>query len=150
MHTVSKQTNALQNVLDDDRLEDVQLSNRTDVSIRKTDTLGRAHLELSTSTSNTDYSLVADDLRRNHSQRLTLCGVDLARHDTATRLVLWQRKLAESTTRARGEESNVVGNLHERASNDIQGTMRLDKCIMGRKRFELRKWSARETNDARS
>ncbi len=65
-------------------------------------------------------------------------GVDLARHDAASRLVLWQTQLTQPTTRARTEEADIIGNLHEGASKNIESPVSLDKSIMGSQRFELR------------
>jgi hypothetical protein len=84
------------------------------------------HLELAASTSDAHSRLISHDLSCNHSDRLTLCGIDLARHDATARFVLWKAELAEATTRPRSQESYVVPNLHQGASDDVEGTMSLD------------------------
>lgn len=92
---------------------------------------------MAASTCNADSGLVAHDLRCNHGQSLALCGVDLARHDAATRLVLREAELTKATARAGTEVTNVVGDLHQGARNDVEGTMRFYKGIVGGQGLEL-------------
>lgn len=70
-------------------------------------------LKLSVGASNADGGLVADDLCSHHGQRFTLSWVDLARHDTASGLVLGQAQLAQAATGAGTEVPNVVRDLHK-------------------------------------
>lgn len=100
-----------------------------------------AHLELSIRPSHTDDRLITDDLSSDHRQSLALRGVDLARHDTASRLVLRQAQFTETTARARPEIPDVVRNLHERAGDDVQGAVGLDEGIMSRKGLKLNRMS---------
>jgi hypothetical protein len=92
--TIRKQSNALQYVLNHDRLEDVEL-------------------EVAVAARNRHSGVVAHDLGGHHGQCLALRRVDLARHDRASGLVLRQRQLTETATGARAEEADVVRNLHE-------------------------------------
>ena len=95
------------------------------------------YLELSAGASDAHCRLVANNLGSHHGQGLALCWVDLARHDRATGLVLRQGQLAQAATRAGTEVSNVVRDLHKRASNDVECTVCLDKRIVCGERFEL-------------
>lgn len=115
--TISKETDALQDILDDHRLEHVQLKNASEA--RPFLACCQTYLKLAVGTSNAHSGLVTHDLGGNHGQCLALSGVDLARHDTAAGLVLGQAQLAETAARTRSEVTNVVRYLHERASNDV-------------------------------
>ena len=115
---VAQKSSGVEHVTDDEGLEDVEL-------------------EVTAHTSNGNSSVVAHDLSADHGHSLTLSGVDLAGHDRGTRLVLGERKLTESATRARSEESNIVGDLHESASETVQSTVEMDKRILGGKSLEL-------------
>jgi hypothetical protein len=84
-----------------------------------------------------DSGVVAHHLRSHHRKRLALRRVHLARHDAASGLVLGQAELAQTTTRARAEESDIVRNLHERDGEDVKSAVRLHQRIVGRERFEL-------------
>src|SRR5712671_7304193 len=59
------------------------------------------HLKLAIGAGNADGGLVPDHLCCNHGQGFALCRVDLARHDTTTRLVFGKTKFPKATTRAR-------------------------------------------------
>lgn len=72
--SIGQQPDALQHVLDYDRFEHVQF-------------------KLSIGTGDRNRGVVAHNLSSNHSYRFTLSGVDLPRHNTATRLVLRQTQL---------------------------------------------------------
>ena len=88
--------------------------------------------------SNGHRCLVPHHLRCHHGNGFTLGGVNLARHDAASRLVLWQTQFTQSTTRARTKEADIIGNLHEGASKNIESPVSLNKSIMGSQRFKLR------------
>ena len=94
-------------------------------------TLLSTYLELTACACNTDSGLVAHDLRGNHGKRLALGWVDLSGHDTATRLVLGQAELTETAARTRAKVADVVGDLHQRASNDVESTVSFDQGIVG-------------------
>lgn len=81
--------------------------------------------------------LVTDDLGRDHRDCLALRGVDFARHDAAARLVFRETQLAEPAARTRAKEADVVSDLHQRASNDVESTVSFDKGIVTGKGFEL-------------
>ena len=69
--SIGQQPDTLQDILDDDRLEDIQF-------------------KLTIGTSDGDGGVVAHNLSSNHGHGLTLSGVDLSGHDTATGFVLRQ------------------------------------------------------------
>jgi hypothetical protein len=85
---------------------------------------------VSTGASNADSGLVAHYLSGDHSHGLALRGIDLTRHNTAARFVLGEHQFTEATTRTRTKEPNVICNLHQRTSDDIQSTMSLGKGIV--------------------
>ena len=81
--------------------------------------------------------MVADDLGSHHGHSLALRGVDLSGHDTASWLILGKAQLTQATAGPGSEVSNIVCNLHERASNNIQGSVSLHESVMSSERFEL-------------
>jgi hypothetical protein len=83
----------------------------------------RMYLELSARTCDAHRRLISNDLGSYHSNSFALRGIDLARHDATTRFVLGKAKLTKPASRPRAKVSNVVGYLHERACNHIQGAM---------------------------
>ena len=116
--TVGEEANTLQDILDDDRFEDIQL-------------------KLTICACDADSGLVAHDLCGHHREGLALSRVNFAGHNAATGLVLGQAKLTETTARSRTEIPNVVGDLHERACNGVEGTMGLDEGIVGSEGLKL-------------
>jgi len=115
---VSEQPNALEQVLDQDRLEHVEF----ELTVRSSDRNG---------------GVVSDDLCGNHGQSLALSRVDLSGHDRRTRLVLRKGKLSETTSRSRCEVTDVVGNLHQRNGDGVHGSGSLDDSIVCGQSFEL-------------
>lgn len=101
LRSVTEETNGVKHVVGDEWLEDVQL-------------------EMSTESTDSHCSLVAHNLSANHSHCLTLSGIHLARHDTGSRLILRKVELAQSTSRATTQESNIISNLEETDSNSVQ------------------------------
>lgn len=134
--TIRQQPNALQDILDDNRLEHVQLRNLISTSSQSPHKLA-PHLELPHGAPNADRSLVPHHLRRDHRHGLALRGVHLARHDAASRLVLREADLAEPAARARAQEADVVGDLHQRAGHDVQLAVRLGERVVCREGFKL-------------
>jgi hypothetical protein len=98
-----------------------------------------ANLKLSTGPCNTDGCLVPHDLSCNHRHSLALRRIHFSWHDAASWFIFWEADLSKATTRTRAKEPNVVGNLHERAGKDIQGSVGLNKGIMGSQSFKLSK-----------
>lgn len=81
------------------------------------------YLELSARTCDAHRRLITNDLGSYHGNSFTLCGINLSRHDATTRFVLGQAKLAKPTSGPGAKIPNVVGYLHERACDHIQGAM---------------------------
>ena len=52
--------------------------------------------------------------------------MQLTRHDGASRLILWQWNLAETTPGAWAQKPKVVGDLHQGDCNHIQGARNLE------------------------
>lgn len=133
--TIREEAYALKHVFDDDRLEYVQLeepSQRPNLPGHCT------HLELSTGACHAHSGLVTHNLGSDHCDCLTLCGIDFAGHDAATRFIFREVQLAEPTAGTRAEEAYIVGNLHQGASNDVESTMSFDKRIMTSQGLKLR------------
>jgi hypothetical protein len=95
------------------------------------------HLKLPVGSSNADNCLVSDYLRRHHRQGFALGRVDLARHDTTPGLILGKTDFPETATGARAQVTDVVCDLHQRASNNVERAVSLNECIMCSKRLEL-------------
>jgi hypothetical protein len=89
------------------------------------------NLELSAGTSYADGSLIAHNLGCYHRHSFALGGIDFPGHDTTARLVLGQAKFPKSASRAGSEVSNVVGNLHQGARDDVESPVGLHKRIVG-------------------
>jgi len=85
---------------------------------------------MSVGTSNTNSCLVAHYLCGDHSHGLALCGIDLARHDTAAWLILGETEFTEATARAGAKKPNVIRDLHQGTRDDVQGAMSLNKGIV--------------------
>lgn len=115
---VTKQSDGVQHILDDQGLEHVQL----EVTVAATDSHG---------------DVVAYYLGAAHSDGLALGGVDLAGHDGRTRLVLGKGELTETATGAGAEEPNVVGDLHKSAGEGVQGPGEVHKRVLGSESLEL-------------
>lgn len=108
----------MQQVADHDRLEDIEL--KVALGAGK----GRGNV-------------VTKDLSADHSQRLALCWIDLSRHDGRTRLVLWELELAETASRTRAEEADILCDLEEGRGEGVELTMGLDNGVVGSESLEL-------------
>ncbi len=100
-HASAEQRDRVQQVVDDDRLEDVEL----EIALRAGEADGR---------------VVADHLHAYHRHRLGLRRIDLARHDRRPRLVLRQRQFAQAAARTGAHPADVVGDLHQRAGQRLE------------------------------
>ncbi len=96
-----------------------------------------ANLELTTGTGHADRSLVTDNLSSDHGQSLALSGVNLSGHDAAAWFVLRQAQLTQTTSRSRTKVADIIGDLHEGASNHVQSAMRLHEGIVSGEGLEL-------------
>ena len=113
-----QELDALEHVVGDERLEDVQLEVP----------LARADL---------NRGVVAHHLGRHHRQALALGGVHLARHDRGARLVLRQDQLPKAAARAAAEPTDVIGDLHQRTRQHRQGAMGGGQRLMAGEGLEL-------------
>ena len=84
-----------------------------------------------------DGRVVAHHLHADHRHRLALRRVDLARHDRRARLVLRQRQLAQAAARAGAQPADVVGDLHQRTGQRLQGAAGHDQRVVGGQGREL-------------
>lgn len=116
--TVSEETDGAEEVGNEDGLEDVEL-------------------ELAVRAGDRDGGVVAHDLRGDHGEGLALGGVDLAGHDGRSGLVLGERELAEAAAGAGAEVADVVGDLHERDGDDVEGARGLDDGVVGSETLKL-------------
>src|SRR5262249_39484078 len=89
---IAQELDRLQEVVDDYRLEDVEL-------------------EMALGARKSDRGVVAEHLHTDHGQRFALRRVDLSRHDRRAGLVLPKRELAQTRPRATAEEADVVGDF---------------------------------------
>lgn len=117
-HAVREQSDAVQQVADDERLVDVEL-------------------ELAVHAADRGGDVVAHDLGAEHGQGLALRRVDLAGHDAGAGLVLRQHQLAEAAAGAAAEVADVLGDLGERRGQRVEGARGLDDGVVGGERLEL-------------
>lgn len=160
--SVGEKSDGLEEVLDQDRLEDVELKRRKKKERRRVEGKGRkrsasgrsrpfdpsettvwtirelpTHLELSVRSSDGDGGVVSHHLASDHGQSLALSRVDLSGHDRRSRLVLGERELSETTSRSGSEVSDVVGDLHERDGDGVESSGGLDDGVVGGEGLEL-------------
>lgn len=117
-HGVGQDAGAVQKVADHHGLENVQL-------------------ELAAHAANSGSDVVTHDLGADHSQSLTLGGVDFSRHDRGTGLVLGQDQLTQTATGTGTKVTDILSNLEERASQGVQGAGGLNDGVVGGQDLEL-------------
>ncbi|KAI6752933.1 hypothetical protein HG531_005102 [Fusarium graminearum] len=117
-HAVSQKTGAVEQVTNDQRLVNVEF-------------------KLAVHASDSGGNVVAHNLGADHSQGLTLGRVDLARHDTAARLVLGQVQLTKTATGAATKVSDVLCDFGKRSSQGVEGAVGLDNSVVGGEGLEL-------------
>lgn len=94
-------------------------------------------LELAIHATNSGRNVVAHNLGTDHSQSLTLRGVNFSRHDAAARLVFGQVELTKATARATAEVSNILSDLGQRGSKGVKRAVGLDNSVMGSQGLKL-------------
>lgn len=94
-------------------------------------------LELAVHAANGGGHVVAHDLRADHGEGLALGRVDLARHDAAAGLVLWEGELAEAAARAAAEVADILGDFCERGGEGVEAAVGLDDGVVGGESLEL-------------
>ena len=112
--SIAEQSNGVQHVADDKRLEDIEF-------------------EVAVGASDGDGGVVAHDLSADNSHSLALSWVDLSWHDRRTWLILWKRKFSETTTWARSEEADVVCDFHEGHGERVESSAQVDKGVLAGK-----------------
>ena len=98
----------MKEIVDDNGLKDIQL-------------------EVALGSGDPDGGVVAHDLDGDHRDGLGLRGVDLAGHDGGTGFVLREGEFPETATGSGSEPADVVGDLHERGREGLEGTAGEDK-----------------------
>eukprot|EP00982_Pelagococcus_subviridis_P009441 30923-Pelagococcus_subviridis.AAC.1 len=116
---LGQQLDALQVVVRDQRLRDVEL---------KVGSRGAAHR---------DAHVVPDDLRAHHHHRLALRRVHLPGHDAAPGLVRGERELSEPRARAAAEHADVVRDLQKRQRHGLQHPRERRLRVVRGERFKL-------------
>ena len=98
--------------------------------------------------------IVPHHLGRHHGQRFGLGGVDFARHNGRTRLVIGNNNFTNSATGSRRKHADIVANFHQRNRNAAKRPGHFDQGIVGRQGFKFvgrrPKRLARKTSDVRS
>jgi hypothetical protein len=123
---VGRAADRLQHVVDDHRLEDVEL----EVALRAADADGGRRCP----------SPGAD-----HRQRLALRRVDLAGHDRAAGLVLGEASSPMPQRGPRGEPADVVGDLHQRTASVLSAPCaRTSASCAGQRRELVRRGDERQ------
>ncbi|KAF5029003.1 hypothetical protein DSECCO2_653140 [anaerobic digester metagenome] len=112
---VRQQAHGREHVVDDQRLEHVQL----EVALRP----GHAHGHVQ-----------PHDLHGHHGQGLALGGVDLAGHDGRAGFVLRQAQFADAATRAGRQPAHVVGDLQQGRGQRAQGAAGQHQPVVGGQR----------------
>src|SRR5690606_7905025 len=70
-------------------------------------------LKIATRPGKTHRGVVSENLTTHHGHRLSLRGIDLARHDARPGLIRRQSELTDSTARPRTEPSDIIRDLKE-------------------------------------
>ena len=110
-HAVAEQPDALQQVVRDQRLEDIEL-------------------EIAAGGADAQRHVIAHDLGAQHGQRLALGRIDLAGHDRAAGLVFRQAEFAQAGARAGGQPADVVADLHQRDSQRLERAMHRHQAVV--------------------
>jgi len=118
IHRITQYSDAVQQIPDHEWLEYVQL-------------------ELSTEPTNGGSDVVTHDLGGDHGHGLTLCRVDLSRHDGGARLVLRQDQFTETASWTGPEIPDILCDLEEGACQGVHGSAGFDDGVMCSQNFEL-------------
>ena len=120
----------LQHVVDEHRLEDVEL-------------------EVPARAGDADRDVVAHDLRADHRQRLALRRVHLAGHDRAARLVRREHELADarSAGRSRGSACRWRSSCSATASTRVAPLARDERVVAGERRELVGRGAKRQAGE---
>merc|ERR1712037_947460 len=94
-------------------------------------------LEMTVHTASGDSHIVAHNLRADHCNSLDLGWVNLARHNRRSGLIFRKIELAKTASRSRSEKSRVVGNLVDRAGDDVESARSFNHGVVVGERLEL-------------
>ena len=92
--------------------------------------LENVELEVALRTSETNGCIITEHLGRDHGHGLALGRVDLTGHDGRTGLILGNNQLANAVARAGGIPAHIVGNLHQRISQNAQRARDQDESVV--------------------
>lgn len=118
VHAIGENAHAVEQVGDHDRLENVEF-------------------KLAVHTTDGGSDVVTHDLGADHSEGLALGGVDLARHNRRSRLILGEAELTKTAAGAGAEVADVLGDLEQRAGQGVQRSGSLDDGVVGSENFKL-------------
>ena len=117
-HRIGQQPRGLQEVVDNHRLEHIQL-------------------EVALARSEADRRIVAHYLADDHRHRLALRRINFARHDRAARFILRNTNLANAASRSAGQPPDIVGDLHQIGRQSFERAVNEDKLVMARQSMEF-------------
>ena len=80
--------------------------------------------------SNGQGRVIAHDLGTNHREGFTLSRIDFTWHDGRAWLIFWNQNLTNPTARARGEQTNIISNFHQRYRKLLECAVRLNERIV--------------------
>ena len=112
---VVQQRDRMQEVVDQHRLENVQL-------------------EISLGAGEGDGGVVSVDLHGDHGHGFALRGIHFAGHDRRAGLVFGDADLGEAAARSGSEPANVVGDFHQRNRERGDGAVGVDEFVVRGKR----------------
>jgi hypothetical protein len=118
VHAIGEDAHAVQQVVDQRRLEDVELK----LAVHAAD--GRR-------------DMVAHHLAADHGQGLALRRVHLPGHDRRARLILREQQLGQAATRAGAEVPDILADLEKRGSESVQRPRSLHNRVVGSEDLKL-------------
>ena len=92
---------------------------------------------MSVHATNSNSHIVAHNLSTNHSQCLTLCWIDLSWHDTGSRFILRQHKLAQTRSWPTSQESYVVSYFAQTNRHSIKSPVVFHQPIFSGQWFKF-------------
>ena len=115
---IGEEPHRLKEIMNGDGHEDVQLK----IALGRRDT---------------DGGIVRHDLHGDHGDGFALGGIDLARHDGASRLVRRNEDLAEAAARPARQPANVIGDLHHIRRQTLESAVGENHFVLAGERMEF-------------